>query len=202
MPAMRATTTNLSLLEAARTGRDPRAWQEFFLVYAPLLAAFARRVGLTDADTHDAIQETMLAVCTAFRKMTEPFDRSKGRFKAWLRGIALHKIRDLQRRRARAEAAHARRALENGETAIEDPAAEALFEAEWQRHRLHRALSRVATEIDPAVYQAFELCALHGEPPARVAQLLGVSRNAVYISKTRVLQRLRRVLAQLAEEEG
>ena len=196
------TTTNLSLLESMRGGRDQRAWREFFHAYAPMLAGFARRLGLSDADANDAVQETLLAVHAAFRKMDGPFDRGKGRFKSWLRGIAQNKVRDVHRRRAREERARARHAAEQanspGDTAEMDEA----FESEWQRRLLGRALEAVSREVDPAVYQAFELYAVLGQPADKVARLLGTTRNAVYISKTRVLRRLRAVLARLMEEEG
>lgn len=76
------------------------------------------------------------------------------------------------------------------------------FESEWQRCLLGRALEAVSREVDPAVYQAFELYAVHGQPADKVARLLETTRNAVYISKTRVLRRLRAVLGRLMEEEG
>jgi DNA-directed RNA polymerase specialized sigma24 family protein len=51
------------------------------------------------------------------------------------------------------------------------------------------------------VFQAFELDALHGETPVKVAKLLGTTPNAVYISKTRVLRRVRTALAELVAAE-
>ncbi len=195
-------TTNLSLLDAMRGGRDQRAWQEFFCAYAPLLAGFARRLGLGDADAADAVQETLLAVHATFKTLSEPFDRSKGRFKAWLRGIAWRKVRDVQRRRARAGNA----AIQLVQTPASDSqgssGVDEQFELEWHQSLLARALKRVANESDPVVFQAFELYTLHEQPPEKVAKLLGVTRNAVYISKTRILQRLRGVLAELIEQEG
>jgi RNA polymerase sigma-70 factor (ECF subfamily) len=195
------TTTQSTLLEGIRGGGNPRAWQDFFRLYAPPLLAFAKRFNLPDADASDAIQETLIAVYARFRDMPEPFDRSKGRFKSWLRGVALHKVRDVQRRRVRANRAGGQHPIEelNEPAGLPDP--EQAFENEWQRALLARALELLIRETDPAVYQAFELYTLHGQPADKVAKLLGTTRNAVYISKTRVLKRLRVVLAQLMAEE-
>jgi RNA polymerase sigma-70 factor (ECF subfamily) len=197
---MLTSTTNIAVLEGIRGG-SPRAWQDFFRVYSPLVLAFAKRLGLTDADAADAVQETLLAVYATFRELQEPFDRSKGRFKHWLRGIALHKVRDVQRRRARREHARTQFALEEADAVADTTAMEQIFDLEWRRDLLARALDQVVREIDPAVYQAFELYVLHEQPPDKVAKLLGTTRNAVYISKTRVLKRLRVVLAELMTEE-
>lgn len=165
-----------------------------------MLHAFARRSGLSEDEARDAVQESLIAVFTTFREMATPFDRSKGSFKAWLRGIARHKVQTLLRQRARRESPGAPAALGGLRSAAADEP-DVVFETEWRRSLLARALERVARESDPAVFQAFELYALHDEPPQRVAELLGISRNAVYISKTRVLQRLRRVLDELLAAE-
>ena len=134
--------------------------------------------------------------------LPEPFDRSTKPFKAWLRGIAKHKVRDVQRRRARHAQAVTQRASEEADAVADASAADELFEIEWQRHLLDRALTQVAREVDPAVFQAFELYVIHEQPPSKVARLLGTTRNAVYISKTRVLRRVRVVLAELIAAEG
>lgn len=196
------TTTSLSLLNNLRGTVDQRAWHEFFHRYGPMLIAFGKRSGLCDADANDAVQETLLAVHATFREMDEPFDRSKGKFKSWLRGIAQHKIRDVQRRAARARARRDPRDPDDTGAAVVESEANEVFELEWQRSLLARALDEVSRKVDPAVYQAFELYAIHGQAPDQVAKLLGVTRNAVYISKTRVLKRLRAVLGRLQEEEG
>ena len=198
---MISSTTNVSLLETLRGGQNQRAWAEFFEGYAPLLLMFARRLGLSHADAGDAVQETLVAVYTAFRDMPVPFDRSKSRFKTWLRGVAAHKVRDIQRRRARGGPSRTQRAVEERDAVVEGPDVDKAFEVEWQRNVLSRALTQVAREIDPAVFQAFELYVVHDQPPEKVARLLGVTRNAVYISKARVLRRLRGVLAGLIEAE-
>ena len=198
--SMFTTTTNLSLLERLRGGDDQRAWREFVRAYSPMLMAFAKRLGLCDCDADDAVQETLLAVHAVFRDMDRPFDRSKGRFKAWLGGVAKHKVSDVRRRQQRAIAV----GRELNDKAAADAAVsemDELFEIEWRRNLLARALERVAREVDPAVFQAFELYAVQGQSPGKVARLLDISRNAVYISKTRVLKRVSQVVAELREQE-
>ncbi len=202
MATMTTTGTRTTLLEGLRGGGDPRAWQEFVRFYAPPLMAFVKRLGLADADAADAVQETLVAVYTMFRDLPAPFDRTKGRFKSWLRAVAQHKVRDMQRRWVRAGRAAGLEPLERMAAQADRPEAEQAFEIEWQRTLLARALERVIRETDPAVYQAFELYTLHSQPADKVAKLLGTTRNAVYISKTRVLKRVRAVLAELIAAES
>ncbi len=191
------TVTSLTLLEALGGGRDERAWREFFRLYAPMLMGFTRQLGLREEDANDAVQETLVAVHAAFREANNPFDRSKGRFKAWLRGIAQHKVRDVQRRRMRAETVEIMGDRAAGLVDAVQQNLDEAFDREWQRTMLARCLDEVAGQVDPVVYQAFELYAVHGRDPREVAKLLGVSRNAIYISKTRVMKRIKAVLADI-----
>jgi RNA polymerase sigma-70 factor (ECF subfamily) len=193
--------TSTTLLQDLHGTCNEVAWRLFFRRYSPMLLAFAKRFSLSDNDAHDVVQETLLAVHSAFQAQGQAYDRNRGKFKTWLRGIAKHKVRDAQRGQHRAAQVD-QLALQTAATGIEsDAEIDARFELEWQQHQLSRALEAVASEVEPAMYQAFELYAVHGCSPARVAELLGVTRNVVYISKTRVLRRIRAALARFREEE-
>lgn len=190
--------TRASLLDGIHRG-DGSSWHEFFDLYAPVVAGFARRAGLRGADLDEVIQETMLAVNAAFRRADGGYDQARGRFKEWLRGIAAHKIADVWKSRVKTAHLPASSAIEG---IIDKNALEAHFEAAWDRYLLDRACERVSRELDPVVYQAFDLYAIHQTPASEVAKLLGISRNAVYINKCRALRRLREVLADLQAEES
>lgn len=194
------TVTSLSLLESMRGGADAQAWQQFFRRYAPMLMAFAKSVGLSDADADDAVQETLVAVHGAFRELEQPFDRTRGKFKAWLRGVGLHKIRDVQRGRGRRERVAQEYAAEAA-PADDMPEYERAFELEWERNQLAICLERVAQEVEPSTFQAFELYAVENKRPVQVAELLGLKVNAVYIAKSRVIRRMREMLAQMERED-
>jgi RNA polymerase sigma-70 factor (ECF subfamily) len=49
----------------------------------------------------------------------------------------------------------------------------------------------VEPEFTPSTWRAFRRVVLEGAPPTAVAAELGTSVNAVFIAKSRVLQRLR-----------
>ena len=52
-------------------------------------------------------------------------------------------------------------------------------------------LDLVEAEFEPATLQAFRRLALEGASGAEVAEELGMSVAAVYVAKSRVLQRIR-----------
>jgi len=84
---------------AAQRG-DRDAFDTLVKAHEKLLRGFlTRRVGAEAAE--DVLQETWMAAWSALPKFT-----NQSRFKAWLFGIALHKIQDYHRARGRAPAEH------------------------------------------------------------------------------------------------
>jgi RNA polymerase sigma-70 factor (ECF subfamily) len=77
-----------------------------------------------------------------------------------------------------------------------DPAA-AFSEAEYQQYLVQRAMELMKGEFQTATWQAFWDFVVEGQPAAEVGRRLGISENAVYLAKGRVLRRLRQELAGL-----
>ena len=205
------TRTSTTLLEqVALTGDEP-ACAKFVARYGPMVKAIARARGLPPEDREDIAQEVMMAAIDALRK--HRYDREVGRFKTWLKGVIHHKVIDAQNVRARRRAgdteprpdspvARGRPGTPFDELPDPHPTPdeqfEADFEAEWQKVAMEEALDEIRLEVDPLTYQAFDLYARKSRPPREVAKLLGLSRNAVYIAKTRILTRLREKLGKVS----
>src|SRR5207248_3916108 len=114
-------------------------------------------------------------------------------FRAWLKTVALNKWRDRRRKEA-----HAPRTAPLPEPA--DPhGGEAFWEAEYRRELIGRALEVMRAEFQPTTWKACWEFVACGRPAAEVAAELGISENAVYIAKCRVLRRLRQELAGLLD---
>jgi hypothetical protein len=58
----------------------------------------------------------------------------------------------------------------------------------------------VRREVTPETFQAFELVTLHDLPGAQVAAMTGLSRNAVYLARRRVLVRLKELGATYRDD--
>jgi RNA polymerase sigma-70 factor (ECF subfamily) len=66
--------------------QEPEAWRRVVVLYAPVVARWARRAGLQPADVDDLLQEVFQTVAqqvSGFR-----WDRGSGSFHAWLATIA------------------------------------------------------------------------------------------------------------------
>jgi RNA polymerase sigma factor (sigma-70 family) len=188
--------TRTSLLEGLRDPRNDRVWSEFFDRYGPMVRGFARKLHLREHEADDAVQDTMVTFVTKYQH--GEYDRQKGRLRSWLCGLAYNKIRHIHDRRIQRER---RAAGEDGhrvplESIPQEDRTREIWEAEWRNAVIRHCLEKIRDETDPLRLRAFELYALQGWSPDDVAAELNVSRNMVYLSKSRVLARV----AKLREE--
>lgn len=170
-----------------------RAWQAFCDRYGPMLENLMHRAGIRDQDAPDVVQETLVAFLGAFR--AGRYDASRGRLRAWLKGIAINKIREARRRRGQRE----RQVADNPQSTAfmnrvpdDNDELEQLFEREWEQAVLAAGMRQVRREVEPKTFAAFKLYAIDGKRPEAVAAELGITREAVYVYKSRVLERLQR----------
>lgn len=183
--------TSLSLLAQVRT-LDPEAWRRLVHLYSPQVFGWCRRAGLKSEDAADVLQNVFLAVATRvadFRRDT-PADS----FRGWLWGITRFKIADHFRARARAPAGA------GGSTALgrlndvsdgAGPPDPEPSEADDKTQLLHRALEMIRGDFAANTWQAFWRTAVDGHPATEVARELGMTPDAVYQAKARVLRRVR-----------
>jgi RNA polymerase sigma-70 factor (ECF subfamily) len=186
--------TRASLLVRIRDPRDGDAWQTFLALYEPLIRAFARQRGLQDADAADLTQTVLAAVSEAIRRLD--YDPRRGTFRGWLLGVTRNQMLKLLARE--------RRQPHGGDELLDEqiapPEDTALWEQEYKRQRFRWASERVRGDVEAASWQAFWRTAVEGVSAADVAKELGLSVGAVYTAKSRVLDRLRKMIQRLEEE--
>jgi len=185
--------TPASLLERLKQPAQSDAWDRFVRIYTPFIYHWARQAGLQTSDAADLVQEVLTSL---LQKLPEfNYDGHKS-FRAWLRTVTLNKWRDQCRRRA-VQPVHG--AGHNvAELADPDPH-DSFAEAEYRQQLVARALELMRSEFQEATWQACWQFVACGRPATDVAQELGISENAVYLAKGRVLRRLRRELEGLLD---
>jgi RNA polymerase sigma-70 factor, ECF subfamily len=187
--------TPISLLRRLREPGQPDAWQRFVDLYTPLLLFWARRAGLQEQDAADLAQDVFATLLWKLPELNYQPGEQGGRFRAWLRTIALNKWRDSLKKR--------RVPIADGAAGLSDVAGpddfEALWEAEHQQRLVARALELMQVDFEPTTWKACWELVAQGRPAADVARELGISPNAVYIAKGRVLRRLRQELDGLLD---
>ena len=181
--------TRQSLLLRAQTGEE-NAWKDLIELYRPLIIGWLNRQGVPARDLEDLSQDILLTVV----KHLPTFQHSgnRGAFRSWLRTIVCSRTTDYWRAAGPDQASGG-----SGATAalqqIEDPDSDLnrQWDEEHDRYVLNCLLDLVEEEFEPTTLKAFRRLALDGASGAEAAQELGLSVAAVYVAKSRVLQRIR-----------
>ncbi len=180
---------------------ESEAWRRLEYLYSPLVRSRCRHAGLTEADADDIVQEVLKTVSEKIGSFEK---RSGPSFRSWLKSITRYKLGDHFRRS---------RDLARGEGGTDaqialgqvpdDPGRIAMDDEEDdpsdRRRLILQALRLASSRFEPRSRQAFWLVVVENRRPAEVAAELGLTPTAVYIAKSRILSRLREVLADLGE---
>jgi RNA polymerase sigma-70 factor (ECF subfamily) len=185
-------TTSLSLVERLKLGTDQVAWERFVELYTPMLVAWCRRIGLTDADTADLTQTVFV---TLYEKLREFRYDPQLSFRAWLKTVLLNAWRNQQRKR-RVGRFEEQVGFDPAQIPDTDPRLQ-LEEAEYRSHLIRRAVAMVEAQFEPSTARAWWEYVVQDRPAQEVADELGLTLNAVYLAKSRVLRHLRTELQWL-----
>jgi RNA polymerase sigma-70 factor (ECF subfamily) len=160
-----------------------------------LVYQWCRWRGLQPSDAEDVTQDVFLTVAAkvgTFRR-----ERPGDTFRGWLWAITRNKLGHwIRRQRGRDQAAGGTDAQSRLAAAAlpESPADSAVAGATAGLYR--RALELIRAEFEERSWEAFRRLVLEGQRPADVAADLGMTRGAVYVTKSRILRRLREVLGE------
>jgi RNA polymerase sigma-70 factor (ECF subfamily) len=187
-------STSETLLEGVRV-HSAAAWEQLIVLYAPVVYSWARRTGLRSEDAADMVQEVFLAV----DRNLPSFRHGPGdTFRGWLWTILKNKIYDLGRRKKdRPEAEGGSDAYQRLLHAPEAPEMNSTESGGSPRSALlTRALNHIRSDFKEESWRAFWGVVMEGRRPTDVASALGLSVNAVYIARSRILRRLRDELGE------
>ena len=191
--------TSLSLLDQLKAPEDGTAWVRLDHVYGPLIRKWLLKYDVQVSDADDLTQEVLVAVA----KDIETFEHNgrDGAFRAWLKGILVNRLRGFWRSRDRRPKANAGSDVDRRLNELEDPTSEItlIWNKEHDNHVLRSLLSIVEPQFESRTWAAFRQVTLEGKQANIVAEELGISMNAVFIAKSRVLRRLRQESEGLVE---
>lgn len=192
---MRYPTTSKTLLDKLQSG-DAVSWTEFFDRYRGIIVSLGNLKGLTPEECDDLVQEVML--CFFKNSKTFVFNPQIARFRTYFGRIIHGKIIDILRKRPPVS--------QPVETLPEDPAdaddgpddiLNTALLYEWRALILHDAMELLRKEVEPITYCAFELYMVQEMPIDQVISQLGITKNQVYIARTRCVQKLKRIIAEI-----
>lgn len=194
--------TRDSLLSRLKDWEDSASWREFFDLYWKLIYNTARKAGLTDSDSQDVVQETLITVSRQIEEFR--YNPERGSFKRWLLNTTRWRIQDQFRKRRQQRAEFM---VEVGQdlalkevSEASDDSIENHWQADWEKNMIQGAIEQTKRLIPPKHYQVFDLAVLREWPTDQIAVSLQVSSAYVYLIKHRVSARVKKELRKLHHE--
>jgi RNA polymerase sigma factor (sigma-70 family) len=195
--------TRHSLLKRLKSWDDHESWQDFFNTYWKLIYNVAIKTGLTDTESQDVVQETVIAVAKYMPAFE--YNPALGTFKSWLLHTTRWKVIDQFRKRIphTHDPDHPRSSTTctaNPIDLVPDPQTiihDELWNDQWDQNLLDTALARVRRIVGGKQYQMFDLYALKNWPVKRVAATLAVHPAKVYLAKHRLSKMIRKEIKRL-----
>jgi RNA polymerase sigma-70 factor, ECF subfamily len=190
--------TSASLLARVRADPNSPDWRHLVELYDPLIRGWLGRQNVVGQDADDVAQEVLAVVVRRLRDFEH--NQRTGAFRTWLKSITINCVRDHWKGKKH-RPIQGDSDLQDWLHQLQDPASDQSrqWDQEHDRHVTRHLLERLKDEFESKTWQAFSRVALDGVPAAEAARELGLSTNAVFIAKSRVLARLRQEAAGLVE---
>jgi RNA polymerase sigma-70 factor (ECF subfamily) len=193
--------TRESLLVQVRSPANREAWDQFALIYRPVIYRLARYRGLQDADAQDLAQQVLMAVASAIGSWEK--SNESVRFRHWLRRVARNAIVNALARRPHDRAAGGSSVHE---LLMQQPGvdleSDAQIELEYRRELYLRAAKMVRRDIDPGTWRAFEMTVIENRSIDAAAGELDKPVGTIYAARSRAMRRLRRAVQELEKSES
>jgi RNA polymerase sigma-70 factor (ECF subfamily) len=190
--ALQSRSTSVTLLEQVKQ-RDKPSQERLMDLYRPLVLYWCRAKGVhRHQDTEDLTQEVFATVFSKIGGFTK--GEQPGSFRAWLRSITRNKVGDYIRKARHWPSAAGGSEAQAILAEVPDPSGEGISADEDSVERgilHHSALELLRQEFEPKTLEAARRTVVDGQGAAAVAAALGMTANAVFIAKSRVLKRLR-----------
>lgn len=169
-------------------GFSPERWNNFVLVYTPLLLFWMRKKNVSESAQDDILQESLQSILAGIGNFER--DSAKGKFRGWLRTIVKRRVADYFRSLPPDQGVP--QEVLDARIAPEQKHAD---DIEGEQRALHevkaRAMELVRQSTAEETWQMFWLSTVEEVPTADIARQFNVTTAAVRMNKQRVLKRLR-----------
>ena len=190
---MRPPETSTTLLRDLAASAENARWAEFVTRYRPVMESYMR-TEFPELDADEIIQETLIALVGALPDYTYDPDE-KGHFHNYLTGI-------LRRRALKVKGREARRVevlKDYGKKKPDAPSAAEQEEKNWRESLYEIALQQLLADktVQGRTKQVFVRTVINREKPEALAAAFRIERNAVDQIKSRMMGKLRKLIAVL-----
>ncbi|MCH2205694.1 MAG: RNA polymerase sigma factor [Lentisphaerales bacterium] len=189
--------TRQSLLIRLKDKHDDQSWEDFVKFYKPFIYMMVRKMNFDHHDAEEVVQQITLK---AWRSLPEfNYSPDKGRFRSWLSRMTHNTVLDVIKSRQRYSNRLEKYKDVDHLQKLSAPEIENMANVEWQTYITNLAWKNVSPDFTEKVRLAFER-SLKGDDAEIIAEDLGLTKNAIYVYKKRVKERLTEEVRRLKEE--
>lgn len=184
------------ILQLTGPGKEP-AWGEFVSAYEPFLVTLVQRRGVPPRHVSDVTQQIFLAIARSVSGWKD--DGRPESFRRWLNRVAQNVvIKFMVRERKQPEGLGGTDLVEFLEKLPAEPDKQQV--AEYERELIVWAAGQVKGEFRESSWRAFHATIIEGRNVNDVSNELGVSPGSIYMSRSRIMARIQKIVASVVDE--
>ena len=193
---MQQPRTRPSLIARLKGERNEDAWAEFVCTYEPFLRRLVARRGVPQRHVADATQQVLVAIARSVDGWQDDGDTAS--FRRWLKGVARNVTIRFMSREQREVGGQGGTDLLELLANVPDATDEQAWKYEYEL--VLWAAEQVRSEFLESSWRAFWETLVRGRPVAEVAAELGVTPGSIYMSRSRILARIRTKVKEVLDE--
>lgn len=195
---MRPPETHPSLIVRLSDRRNELAWNEFLCAYEPFLLQLVRRQGTPERHVADITQQLLIAIARSVEGWSD--DGQAASFRRWLSRVARNVvIKFMTRERKQISGQGGSDFLEALES-LPDVAGDEERSRQYEHELIIWAAEQVRGEFRDTSWKAFWGTEIAGRSVVEVADELKVSPGSIYMSRSRILARIRARIDEVFDE--
>ena len=190
--------TRLSLIVRLKSEQNEIAWRDFVCAYERFLNQIARRQGVPERHVADVTQQILMAIVRSIEGWKD--DGNAASFRRWLSTVSRNVvIRFMTQERRQPGGVGGSDLLALLQKVEEKP--DELEIQRYQHELIVWAAEQVRMEFLETSWQAFWNTVIEQKSVEQVAQDLNVSTGSIYMSRSRIMAKIRKIIATVLEQE-
>ncbi|HSG70126.1 MAG TPA: sigma-70 family RNA polymerase sigma factor [Planctomycetaceae bacterium] len=189
--------TRHSLIAHLKGDDNERAWVEFVTLYEPFLQHLVIRLGVPQRHVADVVQQVLLAIAKSVDGWKD--DGQPVSFRRWLATVARNiVIKFMQQERRQVGGRGGTDFVDLLEQIPATPDREQV--ARYEHELIVWAAEQVRHEFIDTSWAAFWATVIDGQPVKDVAYQLGITCGSIYMSRSRIMARIRRKVDEVLDD--
>jgi RNA polymerase sigma-70 factor, ECF subfamily len=197
-PGMSPIETRKSLIVRLKSDQNEIAWRDFVVVYEGFLGQMARRHGVPERHVADVTQQILLAIVRSIEGWKD--DGNNASFRRWLSTVSRNVVIRFMTRERRQPAGVGGSDLIALLQKLEEKPSE-LHIQQYQHELIVWAAEHVRKEFIETSWQAFWATVIDQKSVDEVARDLNVSAGSIYMSRSRIMAKIRKTISIVLENE-